>query len=252
VQWDAEGLAWVGMRQRILVSSGATPQSTITEIDLRGRVHRRHTVNGFVQGISGLSNGNALVSLSNGRRVEEYNAKGQRVWTSNRIIDRPTSVQRLSNGNTLFACPARGYVQEITKDSAVVWTTRLAGGTHFALRLPTGITRVSHYGQRKILDLDRKGKTVREIALDAAPFMVRTLDAGGFLVCFPQENRVSLVDEKGKTGQSWAGFLRPTSAFLLPDGDVLVGDQRGVHRVLRAGGMKTLFRAQGIVWISYY
>lgn len=252
IHWEVSSLRFVGMRQRILVASVKSGRSTVTEIDFEGRVRREHTVSGKIRCIRGLPNGNALVSLYDQRRVEEYDARGQRVWTSKRLVGRPTSVQRLSNGNTLVAFSGIGLVAEIAKDSKIVWSAKPGSGTYFALRLPSGITRVSQFAQRKILDLDREGKIVREVSTGAGPFMATELDEGGFLACFPQINRVVLLDENGKVGRGWGGFQWPTSAFLLPTGEILVGDRRGVHLVSRTRDTKPLFRKAGIVWISYY
>ncbi len=49
-----------------------------------------------------------------------------------------------------------------------------------------------------------------------------------------------------------AGFRWPTSAYQLANGDIIVGDQRGVHRVTRSGRKQTIYRSRGTIWISYY
>jgi outer membrane protein assembly factor BamB len=78
-----------------------------------------------------LEDGNTLVTLTNGNRVVEFDARGKVVWkltnedVGGRFAD-PCGAQRLANGNTVVCCygqkdPAKPKLVEVTRSGEVVW-----------------------------------------------------------------------------------------------------------------------------------
>ena len=133
-----------------------------------------------------------------------------------------------------------------------VWSAKVGSGCHFARRMPSGITRVSLYSTKQVVEIDRAGKTRRRTRVNAQPFMSQLLESGNLLVCYPQRGAIAEVKQNGKEVRRWSGYVWPTSAYRLPGGELIIGDRRGVHRVDATGKRKTLHAAVGIIWIAYY
>jgi hypothetical protein len=64
-----------------------------------------------------LPNGHILTTLQNG--VAEFDTAGKQRWHA--AYDRPTSVQRLPNGNTLVCSMSLRQVAELDRNGRVVW-----------------------------------------------------------------------------------------------------------------------------------
>lgn len=90
---------------RYLVS--AKGDRAVLELSADGKLLRTQKVDGDVHDVRELANGHWLVALGEGAGVVEYDRAGQVVWNigRNEVTDNPlflaSSVERLSNGNTL-------------------------------------------------------------------------------------------------------------------------------------------------------
>jgi outer membrane protein assembly factor BamB len=173
----------------------------------------------------------------------------------------------LPNGNFLLHT-APTTVVEMTRDEKTVWkyeakpkpgyTGRVE--VHAFQRLPDGLTMVAESGNRRIVEVDRDGKIVREIPLTVSKpdphrdtRMARKLDNGHYLVCHEGDGTVREYDGTGKVVWSYKLDLngRPASpghgpeghgtavygALRLPSGNTLIacGNGNRVIEVTPAG-----------------
>jgi hypothetical protein len=138
-------------------------------------------------------------------------------------------------GGNLLLHTAPATVTEMTPKKEVVWTYTAKpkegykGGieVHAFQRLADGNTMVAESGNRRIVEVDRDGKIVKEISLTVKKpdphrdtRMVRKLDTGNYLVCHEGDGCVREYDEKGKVVWEYALDLggRPASAGHGPEG----------------------------------
>ncbi|HEV3384589.1 MAG TPA: PQQ-binding-like beta-propeller repeat protein [Gemmata sp.] len=118
----------------------------------------------------------------------------------------------LPNGNLLLHTAA-ATVTEMTPKKEIVWKYEAKpkpgykGGIeiHAFQRLPDGNTMVAESGNRRIVEVDKDGKIVKEVPLTVNKpdphrdtRMVRKLDSGNYLVCHEGDGCVREYDEKGK------------------------------------------------------
>jgi hypothetical protein len=127
-------------------------------------------------------------------------------------------IHLLPNGNLLLHTgPAT--VTEMTPAKEVVWRyeARPAGANkgrvevHAFQRLPDGTTMVAESGNRRIVEVDRAGKVVREVPLTVKrpdahrdTRMVRKLAGGTYLVCQEGDGVVREYDPAGKVVWEYA------------------------------------------------
>jgi hypothetical protein len=141
---------------------------------------------------------------------------------------------QLPNVNVLFLfSPAK--VVEMNPDEQVVWeyeskpanakTARVE--IHAFQRLENGLTMIAESGNGRIIEVDRSGKIVHEIALTLDrpdphrdTRLVRRLDTGNYLVCHEGDGKVREYDRTGKVVWSYALDLadRPRSPGHGPEG----------------------------------
>ncbi len=167
----------------------------------------------------------------------------------------------LPNGNLLFPTSATTIV-EMTPAKKVVWTYESkpkdgyqgAVEVHAFQRLDDGRTMIAESGNRRIIEVDKDGKIVKEIPLTvdhpsshSDTRMARKLEDGHYLVCHESDGVVREYDGDGKVLWSYALDLagRPASpghgpeghgtsvygAIRLPDGNTLIGAGNG-NRVI--------------------
>lgn len=159
----------------------------------------------------------------------------------------------LPNGNVLLAAgPAA--VAEVTPDKQVAWRYEAKPKpgyngrieVHAFQPLAGGLVMVAESGNRRIVEVDRDGKIVREVPLtvdrpDAHrdTRLVRKLDNGNYLACHEADAAVREYDPAGKVVWSYTLDLagRPASpghgpeghgtsvysAYRLPNGNTLIG-----------------------------
>jgi hypothetical protein len=140
----------------------------------------------------------------------------------------------LPNGNVLFPTGAAEIV-EMTPAKQIVWkyaSQPKPGYTgkievHAFQRLDNGLTMVAESGNGRIVEVDRDGNIVHEIALtieNPNPHrdtrMVRRLENGHYVVCHEADGKVREYDRAGKVVWSYTLDLagRPRSPGHGPEG----------------------------------
>ena len=186
----------------------------------------------------------------------------------------------LPNGNLLLHTAA-ATVTEMTPKKEIVWkyTAKPKEGykgrieIHAFQRLADGNTMVAESGNRRIVEVDKDGKIVKEIPLEVNKpdphrdtRMVRKLDNGHYLVCHEGDGCVREYDGKGKVVWEYQLDLngRPASPGHGPEGhgtDVYRRDpscerqhhDRGRKQQSRVGGEQGRqgsleHRSEGTTW----
>jgi hypothetical protein len=143
-------------------------------------------------------------------------------------------IAMLKNGNLLLHT-GHTTIVEMTPEKRVVWKYEAKPKEgyqgrieiHAFQRLPEGLTMVAESGNRRIVEVDRDGKIVKEIALQVDhpdphrdTRMVRKLASGNYLVCHEADGVVREYDESGKVVWSYQLDLagRPESPGHGPEG----------------------------------
>jgi len=143
-------------------------------------------------------------------------------------------IHLLPNGNLLLHTAA-ATVTEMTPKKEVVWkyTAKPKDGykggieIHSFQRLTDGVTMVAETGNRRIVEVDKDGKILKEVPLTVNKpdphrdtRMVRKLDSGNYLVCHEGDGCVREYDEKGKVVWEYKLELgdRPRSGGHGPEG----------------------------------
>jgi len=197
-------------------------------------------------------------------RVAIVNERGQVEWEiPNRYVCH--DIAALPNGNILFPTSDTTIV-EMTPDKQIVWRheSKPKGGytgrveIHAFQRLKDGLTVIAESGNRRIIEVDRDGKIVREIPLTVdRPHphrdtrRARKLDNGNYLVCHEGDGVIREYDPTGKVVWAYTVDLNgrprtPTheghgtevfNALRLKNGNTLVGggNNNRVFEVNREG-----------------
>src|SRR4051812_10836758 len=201
-------------------------------------------------------------------QIALVDSKGNTEWT----VPNPSEVHDLAllpNGNVMFTTKGPAVV-EMTPQKTIAWkyeskptkdnSQRVE--VHAFQRLPDGLTMIAESGNRRIIEVDREGKIVREIPLtvdhpDAHrdTRMVRKLADGHYLVCHEADGTVREYDGSGRVVWSYTLDLagRPRSpghgpeghgtdvfgAIRLPNGNTLIAAGNG-NRVIEVTPDKTV------------
>lgn len=143
-------------------------------------------------------------------------------------------IHLLPNGNLLLHTGA-ATITEMTPKKEVVWKYEArpkdgykgAVEIHSFQRLADGNTMVAESGNRRIVEVNKDGKIVKEIPLTVDKpdphrdtRMVRKLESGHYLVCHEGDGCVREYDDKGKVVWTYSLDLggRPRSAGHGPEG----------------------------------
>jgi outer membrane protein assembly factor BamB len=143
-------------------------------------------------------------------------------------------IHLLPNGNFLLHTGS-ATVTEMTPKKDVVWKYEAKPKegyqgrveVHAFQRLADGNTMVAESGNRRIVEVDKDGKLVKEIALRVDKpdphrdtRMARKLDSGNYLVCQESDGCVREYDSNGKVVWEYKLDLggRPASAGHGPEG----------------------------------
>jgi len=138
-------------------------------------------------------------------------------------------VWRLPSGNYLVS-HLRG-AWEITPEKQIVWRYDSPEGTevHTCQPLPDGSVMVIECGTSRIVEVNREGKTVKEVPLKTSTANVhgqfrngRKLPNGNYLIAFVGENRLVEVDGEGSEVWSYATPGNCFAGVRLPDGNTLI------------------------------
>jgi hypothetical protein len=211
-----------------------------------------------------------LAADASKRRIAIFDADGKIIWEAKtRSIH---DLHYLPNGNILFQSSWTKLV-EVTPKNETVWTydSKTQNGNkgkrvevHAFQRLADGITMIAESGPSRIIEVDAKGKLLRNIKLKvkkSSPHrdtrLVRKLQNGHYLVAHEGdgfvreydtdgkvtwEYAVPLFDRKRKGGhglEAWGNQV--FAAIRLPNGNTLISTGNG-HAVLE------VTKEKKIVW----
>ena len=178
-------------------------------------------------------------------------------------IDNIHDLHQLPSGNILFQTSMTRLLEVDPKTNKVVWEydAQKSNGNegkrvevHSFQRLPNGLTMIAESGVGRIIEVDARGKIVKQIKLKVSKNdphrdtrLVRKLDNGHYLVAHEGEGAVREYDAGGAVvwdypvplfGKQRKGGHGPEafgnavfSAVRLPNGNTLVGTGNG-HSVL--------------------
>ncbi len=166
-------------------------------------------------------------------KVAIVNARGEVEWEYPARFD-GHDLSMLPTGNVLLAIGA-ARVAEVNRDNKIVWEyeSKPRPGykgrveVHAFQRLDNGLTMIAESGNRRIIEVDKDGKIVHEVALTVEKpdphrdtRMARKLDNGNYLVCHEADGKVREYDRTGKVVWSYALDLagRPRAAGHGPEG----------------------------------
>ncbi len=208
-------------------------QREVIELDHQHNVIWRAEVNG-AWGCQGLSNGHRLIASYTGKFLVEFDAAGEEVWRFDELPDKPYSVQRLPNGNTLVPCYG-GQLLEIRPDKSVAWELELPERAKSAQMLESGNILLVLYNSGRVVEIDRDGTVVWEVEGMERPYSVQRLPNGHTLVANRTENRVVEINRAGE--ELWSFQSEPSlyRAQRLPDGHTLVVSSAGLVEVDSTG-----------------
>lgn len=161
-------------------------------------------------------------------------------------------IQLLPNGNVLLPLP-KSTVGEVDKNGKIVWQfeckpkegSKDRVEIHAFQRLEDGLTMIAESGNRRIIEVDKDGKIVREVPLTVEKpsshrdtRMVRKLANGNYLVCHEGDGKIREYEPSGKVVWTYVMDLgdRPRSpghgveghgnevfgAVRLPNGNTLI------------------------------
>ncbi|MFK8114333.1 MAG: PQQ-binding-like beta-propeller repeat protein [Rubripirellula sp.] len=181
-------------------------------------------------------------------------------------------IHLLENGNILTREGRTGVVEINRETKQVVWRYESATSNgndgqkievHAFERLPDGLTMIAESGVGRIIEVDRAGKLVKEIALKldrpnahSDTRLVRSTGSGTYLVAHEADGKVReydresgevvweyevpMFDKKAKGGHGPDAFgNRLFCALRLPSGNTLIGAGNG-HSVLEVTPDKKL------------
>lgn len=201
------------------------------------------------------------------RRIAIVNPDGSTDWTwENGAVAH--DMHLLENGNVL-APVARNAVVEVTPEKEIAWRweSKPAGQydgkveIHGFQRLDNGLTMIAETGNKRIIEIDRKGKIHVEIGLKVEKphyhrdtRLVRKTPQGTYLAAHENDGAVREYDGVGNVVWEYrlelTGPATPThqghgihvySAYRLPNGNTMIGGGNN-NRVLEVDA------AGDIVW----
>ena len=224
-----------------------------------------------------LPNGNVLFNTGSGvlevtpdkEIAFEYKSKGE-----------VFSCQRLPNGNTFIAECSEGNLIEVDPSGKIVKKVELLahlpepppkdkkgrkskgkGGHAFmrnARKLSNGNYLVAHYGGKKVVEYDSKGKAVREIPAPGGPHSVIRLPNGNTLIaCGDRDTKGKIleIDPAGKTVWKLDQDELPgtplyfmTGLQRLPNGNTVLTNWLGHGKARKSAHVIEVTRDKEIVW----
>ncbi|MBT3199332.1 MAG: hypothetical protein HN350_05400 [Phycisphaerales bacterium] len=217
-----------------------------------------------------LPNGNVLAAYS-GRGVGgamEISPEKKIVWKYEQKGE-CQSVQRLADGNTLVADPARGRLVEVCKKGKIVKELKLKykrGGhalMRYARKLASGNYLVAHHHNKVIREYAPDGKIVLEIKTKGPAFSALRLPNGNTMCS--DWSGMNEIDPKGKVVWSMtkADVLRQmvpegkevakgeaimAGIQVLPNGNLAIANYFGHGRGARGAALFEVTREKKVVW----
>lgn len=192
----------------------------------------------FAAALSASASHPFLCTDSAGGKVAVVSSEGTVEWEY--ACTHPQDCWALANGNILF-CHLGGAI-EMARDHSIVWEYKAAAKTevHACQPLPDGRVLVVEAGPCRIIEVDRTGSVVKEIALTPPPPTVSVHDQfrgtrktkdGHYLVCRKGEHRVEELDGDGRSLRSISVPGDVHEVLLLPSGHLLISCGDG-HKIV--------------------
>jgi acetyl esterase/lipase len=209
--------------------------------------------------LSVLPNGHVLYIEDPKGMVTEIDAEQKVVWQYQGAKLNLVSAQRLENGNTLLVDDAAARIFEVSAAGEATWSVEKpeykGKSMRRARRTAQGTTLVAVQDAGLLLELDRKGDTVRKLEFPhRMPALAKPLPDGGMLIGLAGPGEVRRMDASGKTlvtfaGASDAARMAWTSGFTeTPDGGLIVSDYMGARIVEFDARGKVLHQLRNIPW----
>jgi HEAT repeat protein len=225
-------------------------QNKVYETDAQGKVVWEQEVSG-VWAVKGLPNGHRLISSYTAKFLVEYDASGKEIWKFEDLPNKPYSVQRLPNGNTLV--PVYGNeILEIRPDKSFARRIRVPETVKWAEQLENGRILVVFYTTGRIAELDDQGSILWEVGGMGNPYSVERLANGNTLVANRRNNKVVEVDREGNMVWSYDAAPSLYRAQRLPDGNTLVVSSGGAVEVDAGGEVVWQKNENGLRGIDRY
>lgn len=186
-----------------------------------------------------LPGNHVLIAEYQSNRVSERDLKGNIIWQK-QLMDNPTGVQRLPNGNTFITVDS--YLVEVDRTGKELYTIRTGMMFHAAHRMRNGHI-VCLQNPNQCLIMDTTGKTLASFASNHGNqnnnTMVRGLDVlpnGHILITQTEQGKVVEFDSTGKSVLE-VNAPGARTATGLPNGHILIASQqnRRVFEVDRSG-----------------
>ncbi len=209
-------------------------QRKVYELDGDGKVVWEQDNLSGVWAVKGLENGHRLIASYTSRFLVEYDARGREVWRFDNLPNKPYSVQRLPNGNTLV--PIYGNeLLEIRPDKSFARRIKLPETVKWAEQLENGRILVVFYNTGRIAELDEQGRVLWDVTGMGQPYSVERLANGNTLVANRRNNQVVEVDRLGKI--VWSYNAKPSlyRAQRLQDGNTLIVTSVGAFEITPGG-----------------
>lgn len=210
----------------------------------------RWTRKGRPTACQGLPNGHRLIADSQDGVVIELGDEKTPVWTSPRLPEQISSLQRLENGNTLATIHS-GLV-EFTPAGEVNHVP-MEGIPTSAQRLASGMTLVTLLNQERVVEVDAAGNITWEVRGLSGPYQATRLDTGNTLIVQINSNQVIEVDRSGlrTVWKSAVPLVQPRAAARLQNGNTLISDQSGLHEV-SADGKTVVWQMKQVEITSFH
>ena len=171
-----------------------------------------------------LPNGNILVTEYNACRVSERDRNGKMIWARARLKTFPHNAQLLPNGN--ISIVTKDGISEETRERKQVATTSVPtkGSKIYSGEKLSNGTYLVMLDSGRVMDLGRKDTLGHDFHVNAPHGLttVEALPGGRYLIPDTGMDKVRIVDKKGRTLREYK-VTEPTSATILPNGNILVG-----------------------------
>ena len=190
---------------------------------------------------TGTPQGGRIIATYRDRAVTEYDASGKQVWQKTGLAGAPMCVARLDNGNVLAGFSAvvkrksAGKVIEIDRKGKTVREINLTGSPVDIQRLPNGNVLVTVYNKREIIEFDSAGKEVWKLEGLRHPRSARRLANGNTLVSIYSDRKIVEYDRDKKEVWSTTLPFYPMRAIAMDNGNIMVAHNTGVSEIDRQG-----------------
>ncbi|HBI41825.1 MAG TPA: hypothetical protein DDY78_03085 [Planctomycetales bacterium] len=172
-----------------------------------------------------------LIAEFSGQTVTERDPKGEIKWEK-KIPNRPTSAQRLSNGNTFIVC--QNQLSECTRGGKDVYTiTRPNSDVLSARKLRNNeIVVISNQGM--VQRLDSTGKELKTFHVPNVWSMGNDILPNGNVLMAQQApmNKVVEYDPDGKVVWECGAVMNPIAAARSPNGNTLIVSQQWPNKLV--------------------